>query len=118
MTQVKKSQQPPAPQPPHLAAGSSQGHPAPHSTMRRGPTPVNHPPPSSGEEFNFSDLNEHLSGDEHNEQPAIQWSPSLASIEPAAGSAASTRPASPSNSAEPVVSESAMLGSCTSNSTA
>jgi hypothetical protein len=100
MTRAKKSRQPPAPQPPHLAAGSSRGRPPSHPTTRREPAPAYRLPSSSGEEFNFGDPNE-PSSDEQDEQPATRRSPSLASIEPAAGSAAPTRPASPSNSAVP-----------------
>ena len=115
MARAKKSRQPPAPQPPHIAAGSSaELPPQPRPRTRRGP---NRPPSSSGEEFHFSDPNGPSSGDEEDEQPASRPSPSLASVEPAAGSAAPTRPASPSHSVAPATLEPPAPGPHRTNST-
>lgn len=74
MTWGKKSQQPPAPPP------------------RRAPSP--------GEEFDFGDPHKSST---NNEQPARRRPPSLASVELTAGSAAPTRPASPSHAVEPIL---------------
>jgi len=105
MARAKKSWQPPAPQPPHITAGSSGGlPPLPRPWTRWGPAPPIHPPSSSGEEFHFGDLNRPSSGDEQDEQPA-------------AGSAAPTRPASPSHSVVPGTLEPAVLGPPHTNST-
>ena len=65
----------------------------------------------------LGDPNGPSSGDEQDEQPASTLSASLVSVKPAAGSAALTRPASPSHSVAPGTLKPAVLGPPHTNST-
>jgi hypothetical protein len=69
-----------------------------------------HHAPSPGEEFDFRDPHKSST---NNELPASLRPPSLASVELTAGSAAPTRPASPSHTVEPI-----LPGPCTISTTA
>jgi len=71
--------------------------PAPHPTAGCRAAPVNsHEDPSSGEDFDFTPLDEQSADEDvqHVQQPI-----SSASVEPVVGSAASTRPVMPSEQA-------------------
>jgi hypothetical protein len=75
-----------------------QQQPAPRPTAGRRAAPVNfREDPGSGEDFDFTHLDDEQSADEDVQH--VQRPISPASVEPAAGSAASTRPVTPSEQA-------------------